>query len=79
MKKLLLILLLVFSVNAYAQVMEETQFNNRGQLIMRIHNTLYQGVSCYYRDAYNYYTFFIPPRSASAWVLISGQYTWQCQ
>jgi hypothetical protein len=79
MKKLLLILLLVFSINAYAQVSAETQYNNRGQLFVRIHNTMYQGVSCFYRDAYSYYTFYIPPRSPSRWFAVNGQYTWNCQ
>jgi hypothetical protein len=79
MKKLILILLLVFSTNAYAQVSAERQYNNRGQLYIRIHNESYQGVSCFYRDAYSYYTFYIPPRAPSRWFIANGQYTWNCQ
>jgi len=78
MKKLLLVLLLMFATVADAQVGPQMGQNAYGQPIVRITNTLPRPVSCFIRDQYNYYTFVVPPRSVSLWYPIYGPWQWSC-
>ena len=79
MKKLILILCLLFAVSADAQVNEQHNMNNYGQPIIRFYNSLPRPVSCFYRDQFTYYTFVIGPHQYSYWYRINGQYQWQCR
>jgi len=78
MKKLLLILLLMWS-SAIAQVNEEVSSNDYGQYFIRIHNTTGSFMSCYYKDEENYITFVIQPYSITEWQPIYGSYEWRCK
>jgi len=78
MKKLIFILMLLYSSVAFAQIQEQHSVNNAGQTFIRLYNALPRPVSCYYRDNVNYFTFVIPPRSVSMWYPTYGPYQWQC-
>jgi hypothetical protein len=80
MKAFFLVLLLLVSSASSAQalVFEQLANNNVGQFI-RIINNSNQYASCYYRDAYNYFTFTIAPRTHTAWQPIYGVYIWECR
>lgn len=82
MKKLLItIAVLLMSVVAMAQqtVFEETAYNNQNQLFIRLANYSQNWVTCYYKDAYNYYTFSIAPQSVTNWAPVYGAYEWECR
>lgn len=79
MKKLILILLLMLPFTADAQVQPQVGRNNMGQPIIRFVNLYYRPVSCFYKDAYSYYTFTILPQSYSMWYPIYGNYSWNCR
>lgn len=76
----LVLLLLVSSVAATQQlVVEQVANNGNGQAFIRIINNSNSYASCYYRDAYNYLTFTIAPRTFTAWQPIYGVYVWECR
>ena len=79
MRALLLAALLLFAPLAHANVVEEVATNNYGQPFIRLHNNLSVYVSCYYSDAYNYFTFVIPPYTTTTWNPIYGAYVWECR
>ena len=82
MKKLFVTFaLLVMSVTAFAQqtVFEETAYNNQNQMFIRLANYSPNWVACYYRDAYNYYTFSIAPQTVTQWQPVYGAYQWECR
>lgn len=76
----LTLLLLISSVASANQVTEQKANNNQGQQFIRLINSSpNQYASCYYRDAYNYYTFTVAPNTFTAWQPIYGAYVWQCR
>ena len=80
MRAFFLTLLLLVSSVASAFVVEELANNDVGaQFIRLINNSPTQWASCYYRDAYNYYTFNIAPNTYTAWQPIYGIYVWECR
>jgi len=80
MRAFFLVLLLLVSQVACAQVVEQKVNNNIGQPFIRlINNSLQYHASCYYRDAYNYITFNIAPNTYTAWQPIYGAYVWECR
>lgn len=79
MRALIVALLLMLTpISASATVQQEVATNNFGQPFIRLHNYYPVAVSCYYRDAYNYYTFIIPAQTTTVWQPIYGQYQWRC-
>jgi len=77
MKKLLLILLLLWSTTL-AQMNEEISVNDVGQMFIRIHNSTPDYFSCYYKDEVNYVTFVLAPFTVSGWQPVYGYYEWKC-
>ena len=79
MKAVFLILLLLVSSVASAQVTEQKANNNVGQQFIRLINDSNRYASCYYRDGWNYLTFTIAPNTLTAWQPIYGAYVWECR
>ena len=79
MRAFFLVLLLLVSSVASAQVTEQKAYNNIGQQFIRLINDSNRYASCYYRDAYNYLTFTIAPNTLTAWQPIYGIYVWECR
>jgi len=79
MKAFFLVLLLLVSSVASAQVTEQKANNNVGQQFIRLINNSNRYASCYYRDGWNYLTFTIAPNTITAWQPIYGAYVWECR
>ncbi len=78
MRSFLLVLLLLVSSVASAQIMEQHAQNDMGQPFIRLYNNTPYYASCFYKDAYNYLTFVIAPGTVSLWYPVYGYYVWQC-
>jgi hypothetical protein len=74
----LTIMLVLLPVMANAQLVPQTTYNNQGQLFFRVINNTQYYYSCFYRDAYNYFTFSLAPGYTSMWYPVYGQYEWRC-
>ena len=80
MKKLLLVLILLFATPALANpIWIEEAMNNGGQTFFRVHNQTGAYLTCFYVDARNSKFFFsMGPHSVSLWYPTYGMFYWEC-